>query len=106
MYRVIISPSANADLFNALKYIAFDLENQQAAEKLADGVGKAFADLEEFPAAHELCRDPVLGRMGYRRYQVGKYLVIFRIVENAQEVRVLHVFHASQNYLEILNGEA
>ena len=24
MYRVVISPSANADLFNALKYIAYD----------------------------------------------------------------------------------
>ena len=76
MYRVVISPSANADLFNALKYIAYELENQQAAEALADGIGKSYADLEELPAAHELCRDPVLRRMGYRRYQVGNYLVI------------------------------
>ena len=30
MYKVVISPSANADLFNALKYIAFELENPQA----------------------------------------------------------------------------
>lgn len=28
MYNVVISPSANADLFNALKYIALELENQ------------------------------------------------------------------------------
>ena len=27
MYKVVISPSANADLFNALKYIAYELEN-------------------------------------------------------------------------------
>ena len=36
MYKVIISPSANADLFNALKYIAFELENPQAAANFAD----------------------------------------------------------------------
>ena len=30
MYKVVISPSANADLFNALKYIAFELENPQS----------------------------------------------------------------------------
>lgn len=102
MYDVVISPSANADLFNALKHIAYE---QQAAAKLADGIGKCYADLEEFPAAHELCRDPVLGRMGYRRYPVGNYLVIFRVVEDAQEVRVVHVFHALQNYLEILKDE-
>ena len=105
MYRVVISPSANADLFNALKYIAYKLENQQAATSLADGIAKCYADLEEFPSAHELCRDPVLSRIGYRRYAVGNYLVIFRIVEDAKEVRVLHIFHSLQNYPEILKDE-
>ena len=105
MYRVVISPSANADLFNALSYITYELANPQTAAKLADGIERCYADLEEFPAAHELCRDPVLARMGYRRYPVGNYLVIFRIVEEAREVRVLHIFHALQNYLETLKGE-
>lgn len=105
MYKVVISPSANADLFKVLKYIAYELENPQAAAKLADGVDKCYADLEELPAAHELCRDPVLSRSGYRRYAVGNYLVIYRIVEDAKEVRVLHIFHALQNYHEILKGE-
>ena len=48
MYKVVISPSANADLFNALKYIAYELENQQAAAKLADGIEKCYTDLEDF----------------------------------------------------------
>ena len=81
MYRVVISPSANADLFDALEYIAHELENPQAATKLADGIERCYADLERFPAAHELCRDPGLARIGYRRYAVGNYLVIFRIAE-------------------------
>lgn len=105
MYKVVISPSANADLFNALKYIACELENPQAAARLADTVDKCYADLEEMPAAHELCRDAVLRRMGYRRYPVGNYLVIFRIVEENKEVRIVHIFHATQNYLSILRDE-
>ena len=105
MYKVIISPSANADLFNALKYIAYELENPQAAAKLADCVDKCYADLEELPAAHELCRDVALRRMGYRRYPVGNYLVIFRIVEERHEVRVVHIFHATQDYLSTLRDE-
>ena len=88
MYKVVISPSANADLFNALKYIAYELKNPQAAANLADGIERCYADLEEFPAAHELCRDPVLSRTGYRRYAVDNYLVIFRIVEDVKEVLV------------------
>ena len=105
MYKVVISPSANADLFNALKYIAYELENPSAAEKLADGVDRCYADLEEMPAAHELCRDPVLRRLGYRRYPIGNYIVIFRIVEKTKEVRVVHFFHATQDYLSTLKNE-
>jgi len=105
MYKVIISPSASADLFNALKHIAYELENPQAAAKLADGVEKCYADLEDLPAAHELCRDPVLRKIGYRRYPVGNYLVIFRIVEESNEVRVVHIFHATQDYLSTLCDE-
>lgn len=105
MYKVVISPSANADLFNALKYIAYELENPSAAQKLADEVERCYADLEEMPAAHELCRDPVLRRLGYRRYSVDNYIVIFRIVEKAKEVRVVHFFHMTQDYLLALKNE-
>lgn len=34
MYKVVISPSANADLFNILRYIAQELGNPQAATDL------------------------------------------------------------------------
>ncbi len=105
MYKVVISPSANADLFCALKYIAYELENPQAATTLSNDVERCYADLEEFPAASELCRDPVLARMGYRRYAVGNYFVIFRIAEDVQEVRVVHIFHSLQDYHEMLKSE-
>ena len=105
MYKVVISPSANADLFNILKYVAYELENPQAAAELADAVERCYADLEEFPAAHELCRDHVLRRIGYRRYPVSNYLVIYRIVEDAHEVRIVHLFHSSRNYLSELHDE-
>ena len=105
MYKVLISPSANADLFNILKYISFELENPQAATKLADGFEACYDALADFPAASELCRDPVLARIGYRRYSVGNYLVIFRVVEEAHEVRVVHIFHATQDYISVLKNE-
>ena len=51
MYRVAISPSANADLFNSLNYIAYKLGNPQAATRLADGIERCYAHL---PCATEL----------------------------------------------------
>ena len=105
MYRVMISPSANADLVGILRYISQELKNPQAASMLADGFEQCYADLEEMPAAHALCDDPVLRLIGYRKYPVGNYLVIFRIVEEAHEVRVVHIFHEKQDYSSIQLGE-
>ena len=105
MYRVVISPSADADLFGILRYIAYELGNPQAASNLADGVEKCYADLEEMPAAHSFCADPLLRLKGYHKYPVGNYLVIYRIVEEESEVRIVHIFHATQNYIEIQKSE-
>lgn len=105
MYNVLIAPSANADLFNALRYIACEFANPQAATKLADAVEKCYSDLKDFPSAHELCRDVILRKAGYRRYSVGKYIVIFRIAEKQREVRVVHIFHSLQDYYAILRDE-
>ena len=105
MYRLVISPSADADLFSILKYIAYELENQQAATDLADRVERCYADLEEMPSAHSLCADPLLRFKGYRKYPVGNYLVIYRVIEEEKEVRIVHIFHATQNYLEIQKCE-
>ena len=105
MYRVVISPSADADLFGIIKYIAYELENQQAATDFADGIEKCYADLETFPSAHSFCDDPLLRFKGYRKYPVGNYLVIFRVFEERNEVRVVHIFHATQNYIETQRKE-
>ena len=105
MYKVVISPSADADLFGILKYIAYELENQQAATDFADGVERCYADLEEMPSAHSLCADSLLRFKGYRKYPVANYLIIYRVDEEAKEVRIVHIFHETQNYLGIQKSE-
>ena len=105
MYKAVISPSASADLLNALRYIACELGNPLAASRLADAVDRCYADLEEMPAAHELCRTPVLRRTRCRCCAVGNYLGICRLVEKPCEVRVVHVFHALQDYFAAQKGE-
>ena len=105
MYRVVISPSADADLFGIIKYIAQELENPQAAADFADGVEKCYADLETFPSSHSFCDDPLLRFKGYRKYPVRNYLVIFRVIEERNEVRIVHIFHATQNYIAIQKNE-
>ena len=101
MYKVVISSSADADLFGIIRYIAYELGNPQAATDFSNGVEKCYDDLEKMPSAYSFCDDPLLRYKGYRKYPVGNYLVIYRIVEAESSVRIVHIFHALQNYLEI-----
>ena len=105
MFNVVISPSVNADLFNILRYIAQELENPQAATELADKIEKCYLDLQSMPNAHALCADPLLRFKGYRKYSVGNYLAICRVVEDRSEVRVVHIFPETQNCIGIQRGE-
>lgn len=105
IYRVVISSSAGADLFDILRYIAYELGNPQGAIDFADGVEKCYTDLADMPSAYSFCDDPLLRLKGYRKYSVGNYLVIYRVVDTESIVRVVHIFHVSQNYLKIQRGE-
>ena len=51
------------------------------------------------PERYPFCDDPVLRLQGCRRAPVGKYLFIFRITKSPNQVRVVHFFHETQNYL-------
>lgn len=105
MYRVVISSSADADLMGILRYIAYELGNPQAATDFADAVEKCYADLEEMPSAYSFCSDPMLRLKGYRKYPVGNYLVIYRVIDAESVVRIIHIFHESQNYICLQKSE-
>ena len=35
----------------------------------------------------------------------ANYIIIFRVVEKAKEVRVVHFFHETQDYLSLMKNE-
>ena len=48
------------------------------------------------------CHDPRLNKEGYRRAPVKKYLVVFKIHEDANDVHVHAIFHGSQDYVNLI----
>lgn len=54
----------------------------------------------EAPAIHAISREPRLALYGYRVVPVRRYLVPYKL-EN-DEVRAAHVFHGSQNCVQLI----
>ena len=106
MYKVLLAPGAKQELRNAIAYIKRKLRNPMAAARLADEAKTALHNLRSMPERFPFCEDPVLRLQGYRHAPVTKYQFIFRITKHPNQVRVVHFFHETQDYLVTLQMES
>lgn len=101
-YKVEHTELAEQDLDNILDYIAHALENPSAAASFADEVQSCYAHLEQMPQMYELCRNPHLRRLGYRKAIIKNYIMIYRISESNKTVYVLRYFYGRRDYEKLL----
>lgn len=102
MAKLVIAPSAEADLNAIVDYIAFTLHNPEAALSLVDEVAESYDRIESLPSAFPFCDDPVLRERGYHQVGVNGYIMVYRIEDAADIVRVIHFYHATQDYIRKL----
>ena len=106
MFKVLLAPGAKQELESALAYIKQELRNPIAAAKLADAALRTLQNLKTMPERFPFCEDPVLRLQGYRRAPVTRYLLVFRITKSPNQVRVVHFFHETQDYLVSMQMES
>lgn len=92
-YRIKINKLAEQDLENAGDYIAFELLNPIAAEKMVKGIREQINKLEVFPASHELDDDPILAELGVHKTYYKEYKIFYTIDDNAKEIFVVRILH-------------
>jgi len=102
VYRIIKTKLAERDLDNILGYIAFSLENPSAAASLADAVETCYAGLEKMPLMYELCRDPRLHALEYRKAVIKNYVMLYKVDEAARTVYILRFFYGRQDYEKLI----
>ncbi len=58
--------------------------------------------LESTPEMFPLCADARLAELGYRKATAKSYVLVYEIDKDAKAVRVLRIFHGSENYVDKL----
>ena len=92
-YKIKITELAEQDLENAANYIAFELFNPSAAEKMVKGIREQINTLDLFPESHELDDDPVLAEIGVHKTYYKEYKIFYIIDEEAKTVFVVRILH-------------
>lgn len=100
--RVEITESAESDLDEITDYIVGDLANPPAASALLDEIARVTDALETTPEMFPLCADERLAELGYRKALAKSYILVYEVDRAALTVRVLRIFHGSENYADKL----
>lgn len=96
-FAVTITSAAQFDIEETCRYIFFELENPQAAAKLATDIYDAIDTLDEFPLRNPLWRNEPWKSRGVHSLPVDNYLVFYSVDETRNIVTVLRVFYSRRN---------
>ena len=88
-YKLRFLPMFEDDLNRAIDYIAFELENPEAAERLADSVQAAIRERLPYAEAFEAYPSTRERQYPYYRIYVKNYIVFYVVIGDVMEVRRL-----------------
>ena len=98
-YAVRLLPAAEADLEEAIAYIALD--NPSAAGSLAEMIEKKLANLHSHPFMGKMPEEEHLARMGYRYLVVNNYLFFYTIEQRTLWIH--RIIHGARDYLPLFH---
>ena len=99
-YKIIISSSFEKELQNIFYYINFFLREHTTAKYFYNKVINSISTLSYFPE-----RFPKLSNnknSNFRRLLIDNYIIIYEVNNTLEQVHILHIFHNTQNYLNLL----
>ena len=102
MYEVIITPAAEEDYHEILRYLEDALHTHQAIAAFVERLAEVMEHLQTTPEMYEYSRETRLRAKGYRKFLVGNYVVLYLIDEEHQTVFLARIFHGSQHYAKYL----
>ena len=87
MHRIVYLPLAQADILDAIDYLADRLGNPPAADRLLTELDETVRRIAQFPYAHELYRTSRPFHDEVRTVPVKGYVLYYAVSEDTVELR-------------------
>lgn len=102
MYNVEYLPSAMQDMVGIALYIARELDNPSAAERIAVRLTEAGESLRDFPYAQPAYIPLRPLKHEYRKLLVENYMMLYWVTELEKRVTIARVLYARRNHAKLL----
>lgn len=101
-YEVFLTPAAESDLARILDYLNSQFDSPQAVGDFLDKYADVCDELAEHPQMYSYAQAPELQVRGYRRFLIGKYVALYRVREEQQQIVIARIFHGTQDYTKYI----
>jgi len=101
-YKTCFAAPALADMDGIMHYITFVLKNPTAAGDFYNTCLEKLNILCKSPRIYPLSRIKKLADKGYRRFEIGNYIVLYKIDEEGRTVYIMRIFYQKQDYKNLL----
>ena len=102
MYNVEYLPLARQDMVEIVTYIARELHNPAAAERITEQLIQAGDGLRDFPYAQPAYTPLRPLKHEYRKLLVENYMMLYWVTETEKRVTIARVVYARRNYAKLL----
>ena len=99
-YNIEYSMEAKQDLIDIKRYIKYNLQEPNTAQKLITKIKKEIDSLKDNPEMYSIIDDDIIKRFKIRKLVVDNYIVFYRI--NDENVQIVRVMYGRRNWITLL----
>lgn len=99
-YIIQYSEEAKQDLIEIKKYIKYNLQEPNIANKLISKIKNAIEDIKNNPKMYAIIDDDFIKKLEIRKIIVDNYIVFYRIKSNT--IEIVRVMHGRRNWIKLL----
>ena len=99
-YNIEYSMESKQDLIDIKRYIKYNLQEPNTAQKLITKIKKEIDSLKDNPEMHSVIDDDIIKRFKIRKLVVDNYIVFYRI--NDENIQIVRVMYGRRNWITLL----
>ena len=99
-YKLEYSKDSKNDLIGIKKYIKYNLQEPQIAEKLILKIKNEIQTLKDNPEKFAIIDDDLIRKLEIRRLIVNNYIIFYRIVNNS--IEIVRIMYGRRNWINLL----
>jgi len=99
-YNIEYSKEARQDLIDIKKYIKYNLQEPETAEKLISKIRTEIDELSNNPQIYAIIDDDFINKFEIRKLIVDNYIVFYR-VQN-YNIQIVRIMYGRRNWINLL----